>query len=160
MKYLIPYSFIFILFFSCTGQKTLKGLFLGQRYTATANKSFVNSELLFLDGKDTFRFNVKVPYNPATSDTVNTGIYRRCHLKKDKVYSFKLKPVSAKSIPDALNSYYKINAIFTSEKRNATFTEVEKDTEFMHRNPGSFVDMHSHVYEIIELMPDNDCDYE
>lgn len=160
MKYSLLYSFIPILFLGCSANKVITGRFLGQKYTPTMNKSFVNSELLFLNGKDTLRMNLKVPYNSTTSDTINTGIYRRCHLKKDRAYSFKLKPVNGKDIPDALNSYYKINTIFTSERKNATFTEVEKDTEFMHRNPGSYIDINYQVYEIIELMPDKDCDYE
>ena len=160
MKHFILYSLIFLLFVGCAAKKTLTGRYIGQRYSHTVNKSFINSELIFVDAKDTFRMNLKVPYNSSTSDTINTGIYRRCHLKKDRVYSFKLKPVNGKDIPDALNSYYQINAIFTSERRNATFVDVEKDTEFMHRNPGSFIDMDFHVYEIVELMPDKDCDYE
>jgi hypothetical protein len=161
MKTLLLTIALFILIlYGCTTQKKLTLRYIAQRYTRTVNKSFLNNELLFLNGKDTLRMNVKLPYNPVASDTVNTGIYRRCHLKKDRVYSFKLKPVNGKDIPDVLNSYYKLNAIFSSEKRNATYTEVKKDTEFLQRNPGSFIDMNGQVYEIMELMPDQDCDYE
>jgi hypothetical protein len=133
---------------------------MGQHYSKTKNKSFVNSELVFLRGKDIIRMNLKIPYNPLTSDTINSGIYRRCYLKPGTLYTFKLRPVKASDIPDVLNSYYKINVVFDGRRRGAPFSEFEKDTEFLQRNPGSFVDIDSKVYEITELMPDRDCAYE
>jgi hypothetical protein len=144
---------------ACSPQKlTLR--YLGQRYSKTQNKSFVNSELVFLREKDTIRMNLKIPYNSVASDTINTGIYRRCFLKIGSVYTFKLKPTAERDIPEALNSYYKINAVFMGKRKGAPFSEVEKDTEFMQRNPGSFIDIDHRVYEIVELLPDKDCAYE
>ena len=104
--------------------------------------------------------NVKIPYNSVTGDTVNSGIYRRCFLRPGSIYTFRLKPTAEKDIPETLNTYYKTNGIFHGRRKGAPFSEEKKDTEFMQRNPGSFVDIDHRVYEIIELMPDKDCAYE
>jgi hypothetical protein len=144
---------------ACSTQKKITAQYIGQRYTSTQNKSFVNNELLLLKGKDTIHMNVKLPYNLAESDTINNGILYRCFLKTNKLYTIKLKPICPADIPDVVNSYYKINTI-PSKKNCSTFTEIKMDTEFLQRNPGKYVDINNRVYELTGLWPDTDCAFE
>jgi hypothetical protein len=118
----------------------------------------VNNELLLLKGNDTIHMNVKLPYNAAESDTINNGILYRCFLKVHKVYTLKLKRICSADIPDVVNSYYKINAV--NGKKCSIFTEIKKDTEFLQRNPGKYVDIDHKIYELTGISPDTDCAYE
>jgi hypothetical protein len=149
---------VLIMIFACSTQKKITVQYIGQRYSSTQNKSFVNNELLLLKGNDTIHMNVKLPYNSAESDTVNSGILYRCFLKTNKLYTIKLKPICPADIPDVINSYYKINAI--PKKNCSTFTEVKMDTEFQRRNPGKYVDIDHKLYELTGIVPDTDCAYE
>jgi hypothetical protein len=144
---------------ACSSQKTISVQYIGQRYSGTQNKSFVNNELLLLKGKDTIRMNVKLPYNAAESDTINNGILYRCFLKEHKVYTLKLKRICPAAIPDVVNSYYKLNS--APDKKNcSTFREIKTDTEFLQRNPGKYVDIDHKIYELTGIAPDTDCAYE
>jgi hypothetical protein len=144
---------------ACSFQKKITVQYIGQRYTSTENKSFLNNELLLLKGKDTIHMNVKLPFDPATSDTINNGILYRCFLKTNKLYTIKLKSICPADIPDVVNSYYKIN-VLPSKKNCSTFTEIKKDTEFLQRNPGKYVDIGHKIYELTGISPDTDCAYE
>lgn len=144
---------------ACSSQKKITVQYIGQQFTTTQNKSFLNNELLLLKGKDTIRMNVKLPYNSLALDTINNGILYRCFLKQNTLYTFKLKPICPEAIPDAVNSYYKINAV-SSKRKCSTFSEIKKDTEFMYRNPGKYIDIDHKIYEIMELWPDKDCAFE
>jgi hypothetical protein len=159
MKSITICTVLLLFFFACSTQKKITVQYIGQRYSGTQNKSFVNNELLLLKGKDTVHMNVKLPYNSVTGDTINNGILYRCFLKADKLYRIKLKCIRPAVIPDVVNSYYKIN-LLPSKKRCATFTEIKVDTEFLQRNPGKYVDINHRVYELLELSPDTDCAYE
>jgi hypothetical protein len=143
---------------ACSSQKEIIVQYIGQRYSKTQNKSFVNNELLLLKGKDTIHMNVKLPYDPATGDTINGGILYRCFLKADKLYTIKLKCIYAADIPDAVNSYYKINILQPGKR--SSFREIKKDTEYLRRNPGKYVDINNRVYELLQLSPDTDCAFE
>jgi hypothetical protein len=133
--------------------------YLGQKYGPTFNNNFINNELILLRGKDTIRMNVKLPFDSEKEDTINEGILYRCSLKTDKTYTIKLKPATPKHIPAALNSYYKLNAVFP-RKRSSRFEEIRKTTEYMRTNPGKYVDIDHHVYELLEIWPDTDCAFE
>lgn len=144
---------------ACSSQKKITVQYIGQHFSTTENKSFLNNELVLLKGKDTIRMNVKLPYNSLTRDTINNGILYRCFLKQNTLYTFKLKPICPEAIPDAVNSYYKVNAV-SSRRKCSTFSEIKKDTEFMYRNPGKYIDIDHKIYEIMELWPDKDCAFE
>lgn len=153
------YLFLLFIISSCSTQKKINVQYLNQRFSKTGNKSFLNNELILLKGKDTMRINVKIPYNSVTSDTINNGILYRCFFKPGKIYTLKLKRISVDSIPDAVNSYYKINTI-ASGKKKSTFKEIKKDTEFIYRNPGKYVDIDNKIYEVRSFWPDIDCAFE
>ena len=148
-----------ILVSACSSQKTITVQYIGQNFSSTFNKSFVNNELLLLKEKDTIRMNVKLPYDPVTGDTINNGILYRCHLKEKRSYVLKLKPICPLDIPEVVNSYYRINAR-SSKKRCSTFSEIKVDTEFLQRNPGKYVDINNRIYELMGISPDTDCAFE
>lgn len=151
--------FIALVVSACSSQKKITVQYIGQQFTITQNKSFLNNELLLLKGKDTIRMNVKLPYNSLSLDTINNGILYRCFLKQNTLYTFKLKPICPEAIPEAVNSYYRINAV-SSKRKCSVFSEIKKDTEFIYRNPGKYVDIDHKIYEIMELWPDKDCAFE
>lgn len=119
----------------------------------------MNNQLLLLKGKDTLKMNVKLPYDPVNADTINNGILYRCFLKEKQVYVLKLKRICPADIPEAVNSYYRINAL-SSKKKCSTFSEIKTDTEFLQRNPGKYVDINHTIYELTGISPDTDCAYE
>ena len=159
IKFFVTGFIVLSLFSACTTQKKITVQYLGQRYAPTQNKSFLNNTLILLKGNDTVLMNVKLPFDAAAADTINNGILFRCFLKEKQVYTIKLRAIRVDAIPDAVNSYYKINAIF-SKKRTRKFTEVKRDTEFLYRNPGKYVDINHRVYELLEIWPDKDCAFE
>ncbi len=157
-KKTFPFYFL-LLICACSAQKKMTIQYIGQHYSATQNKSFVNDQLLLLKGRDTIRMNVKLPFDVANSDTINNGILYRCFLKKNKIYTIKLKAIPVDLIPDVVNSYYKLNAVFI-KKNSSHFTEIKKDTDFIQRNPGKYVDIDNKIYELLEIWPDTDCAFE
>lgn len=158
-KILIFSTVLLTLLSACSIQKTITVQYIGQQYSSTQNKSFVNNELLLLKGTDTLHMNVKLPYNSATGDTINNGILYRCFLKNNKIYTLKLKRIPPSAIPEVINSYYRVNGA-PGKKNSSTFREIKKDTEFLQRNPGKYVDINHRIYELLELSPDTDCAYE
>ena len=160
MKLHVPASLLLLFIFGCVPQKKLTLQYVADRYTTTQNQSFLTHELLFLHHQDTLRMNVRIPFNHSTYDTVNNGIFHRCFPKKSSIYAFKLKPIRVENIPTEVNSYYKTNAVFKNRRAGAAFREIKKNTEFLHRNPGKYIDIDHRIYEIMEMWPDTDCAFE
>lgn len=50
--------------FDCKAQtKQLTGSYIGNQYKESKNKNFISNELMFSEGIDTIRINIKIPFN-------------------------------------------------------------------------------------------------
>jgi hypothetical protein len=142
---------------SCKAQEKMTLKYIGQQYKGTKNENFVNQEIIFLKANDTFRVNIKMPFDVKSKKIINRGIYYNCHLKSGTVYTITLKRICVNSIPDVPNSYYKTNTI-PDKKDCSKFTEVEKNTAYRYEgNYGKYVDIDGALYEIVGLSPGDGC---
>ncbi|MDO6433296.1 hypothetical protein Q4E93_21980 [Flavitalea sp. BT771] len=157
MKKIAFYSALTLIVCSCKGQLQIKGRYEGNVYKETLNDSFINSELRFINGSDTVKLNLKLPFDRDKRQVNDRGIFYNCHLKKDTVYSITLKTICAADIVDVPVCYYKINTI-PDVKECFRFTEVAKTTEYRDiGNYGKYVDMGGVLYEIVRLSPNSSC---
>lgn len=157
MKTLTLYSLLLLSVVSCKAQEKVTARYIGHRYKESKNKSFINNQLLFLNGNDTVQMNLRVPFDMSKPEIIDRGIYYNCHLKSDTVYTIKLKKICVSDMPDVPNNYYKINTI-PDKKDCSKFTEVEKNTGYKYEgNYGKYVDVKNVLYEIIGLSPSGDC---
>lgn len=158
MKKIISYIIILLSFASCKAQKTLKVKYIGYQYDKTQNISFIKKQLSFLkENKDTLKMNLRLPYDNINNNVINSGVFYNCKLMENMIYTFKLKKICTKNIPEAFNSYYKINTI--SNKNDCSkFSEIKLDTLYKYiGNYEIYIDIDDILYEIIGLSPDNQC---
>jgi hypothetical protein len=158
MKKLVLSTFILFSLLSCKTQESLLLQYIGYQYRETLNKSFIDKEMLFLKGKDSLIINIKIPFDLSKPEILNQGIFYNCHLKKDSIYTIKLKKICVSDIPDDFNSYYKTNGFFSDKNKCSRFTEIRKDTEYLYKgNYGKYIDINNELYEIIGLSPSDIC---
>lgn len=113
--------------------------------------------MVFLNGLDTLRMNVKIPFDVKGTEIINLGIFYNCHLKVDSLYTICLKKICIKDIPEFHNSYYKTNAKFDTEDCSK-FIEFDRNTEYEYKgNYGMYVDIDNILYQIIGLTPNDMC---
>lgn len=141
----------------CEAQRTIELKYLGMHYSGTRNKTFINRQLIFLNGGDTLQMNQKIPYDTTNHQVLYYGVYQKCHLKNDSTYTITLTKICLDSITDVLHSYYKINAI--ADKNDCSkFTEIERTSEYRYEvDYGKYVDIQKVLYEITRLTPNTDC---
>ena len=156
-------NILIIVFLSLTGCKAQEVIrytdlkYNGYAFTETFNKSFINKRILFSKGSDSIFFNLKISFDIAKKEVVDPGLFYSCGLKKDSLYNFELKKINSSQIPDEYNSYYKINAIFTS-KTSSRFSEIKKNTEYKYQgHTGRFIDINNELFIIEKIKPAGDC---
>jgi len=160
MKKIVFYSAVLLIVYSCKGQQQIRGRYEGNAYKETLNESFINSELRFINGSDTLKLNLKLPFDRDKHQVNDRGIFYNCHLKKDTMYSITLKKICAADIVDVPVCYYMINTI-PDGKECYRFTEVAKTTEYRDAgNYGKYVDVGGVLYEIVSLSPNGSCSFQ
>jgi len=141
-------------------QETVTMRYIGRRYQETMNKSFKNEELVFLKNNDTLLMNIKLPFDAFNPRIFAPGVYYDCRLIQNVDYTFTIKKISVKDLPENDHSYYKINARFSDDSAPSRFTQVKKNTKYASRgNYGKYVDINNELYEITALLPDGSCIY-
>lgn len=144
---------------SCKAQDTLtyKVKYIGFSFETTKNRSFINRSLIFINNKDTFILNQKLPYKSEKPKVNYSGIYYNCHLKEDVVYTIVLKSFCVRDIPKSFNNYYITNTI--PDKNDCSmFKENERNTKYKYYgNYEKYVDIAGRLYEVIGLSPSDDC---
>jgi len=144
---------------NCKAQElTLR--YIGFQYNITRNNSFINKELKFLkENKDTLEINLKLPFDTIKHEVFEMGIYYRCFLEKDTIYTIRLEKICINDMLDVPHSYYKINAIPDQEDCSA-FTEIEKNTKYNYNgNYEKYVDVDNVLYRIVILSPTDGCHF-
>ena len=152
--------FFYILLTHCflaQSQDVMKLKFVGNELSNTKNKSFVNNTYIFLEGKDTLKLNIKLPYDSENREVVNRGFYRNCLLKEGEEYEIRLKKICLDKIPFAYHSYYRSNTKLDSTDCSH-FLEYQSDTDFKYQgNYGMYVDFDNYLYQVVSLYPSEGC---
>ncbi len=152
---------VFILAYSLgiQNQVTLTGQYIGYKYIETRNRSFINKQMYFLQGKDSLYINIKLPID-TDNDIIDPGMLYGCYLKKDSIYMITLNKICLSNIPIEYNSYYRINTIVPKENNCSYFEEIKKDTKYLYRgNYGKYVDKNNELFEIVDIRPTDCCNF-
>ncbi|MES2573772.1 MAG: hypothetical protein V4572_02410 [Bacteroidota bacterium] len=166
MRKIALYILILVSLSNCKAQQQEKSQnlkitarYVGQKYKETQNISFLNDELQFLKDKDNLVINIKIPYDSTKPEILKQGIFYNCELKHNIVYTFTLKKICVSDIPSEFNSYYKTNATF-SDSNCSKFTEKKVNTNYQFKGTyGKYVDIDNELYEVIDLLPNDNCNF-
>lgn len=167
-QYIIFTIIIFLFAHLCISQEKIINLentrLIDRRYEII-DKTYFNEIYLFLNFTDTLKINSKKVYNyedvlkSNKIEFYSNGLFYNCQLKKDSIYSFKIKKVCKEKIISTYNNFYLTNAIFNDTNNCSKFKEIKNENVYYENqlNVSRYIDINNELYEIIGLTPSNDC---
>jgi len=149
---------------SCYAQDTLtlEGVkYVGYSLNKTLNRSFMNKRHFFVKKQDTISVNQKLPLDLRKGIIYDYGVFFKCHLQKDTVYSISLKKIGLEHIPLIYNNYYRINAIFKNSSDRSKYIEIKKNTKVSYKgNYMKYFDLDNELYDMVRLAPGTGCRFD
>lgn len=159
MKFTLFSLIVLLISFGCKAQKIVnynKLKYVSYSNSSTLNNSFINKRMVFLNGKDSVFFNIKIAFDLKEKKIYDPGIFYNCKLETDSIYSFSLKKIVPSEIPKEYNTYYRTNCVFNKE--SSRFKEYKKKTKYLFvGNTGMFVDINHELFKIIKMTPATGC---
>lgn len=134
--------------------------YIGDQYTQTMNKSFINRALVFLDKENKIVIiNRKIGFDINQSYVLNTGIMWNCSFTQDQTYTISLSKICPEDFFKYEHSYYAANTQVDSVDCSR-FYDYQRNTEFsLHYlyYLGLYVDIDFVLYRVDSISPEEGC---